>query len=113
MAYRIYNGGHPISASAPGWAHMRERGLEWMVEYRNLNPRTALPWQSFKHKWFATKAEAEGWIARNSDLHGEQRKRPAHPRSKAERLAIAKELARRRAFASKQQRNPLGMFHAK
>lgn len=41
---------------------------------------------------------------------GDSRKRPPHPRTRAERLVIQKELARRRAAARKQERNTLGLF---
>lgn len=42
---------------------------------------------------------------------GSERRRVApHPRTRAERLVIQKELARRRAAAKKQARNTLGLF---
>lgn len=44
---------------------------------------------------------------------GAERSRASHPRTRAERLLIERELARRRAAARKQQRNPLGLFAKK
>lgn len=41
---------------------------------------------------------------------GSERSRAAHPRTRAERLVIEKELARRRAAAKTQKRGALGLF---
>ena len=49
--------------------------MAWLVEYRNLSPRTGKPWQSYKRKFFATEAEARAWAARNGA--GQARRRVA------------------------------------
>ena len=56
-----------------------------------------------------------GWIwhpgaAHRGGLPGNERSRPPHPRSRAERQIVAKEVARRKAQAKQQQRNRLGLF---
>jgi hypothetical protein len=56
-------------------------------------------------------ARKQGAIDVHTDYgRGNERSRPPHPRTRAERLVIERELARRRAAAKKQHRGALGLF---